>query len=195
VGEEICPEPRGSVAAWVKTCPHRAVLVPPRRNPRDSAPNELSAWLRDTASGLIPTHPAQAQIFRLVLNHPVLRGLQFHRRAATYLHGGTSCRKGNPMPHDTLEDIAKDILSYFLNNPQAADDLEGVARWRLLRQTIRRDVEETGQALDWLVQRGLLTRVPTAGSAIFRLRAEQRAEAAAFMTQPASGETKPQGST
>jgi hypothetical protein len=99
------------------------------------------------------------------------------------------------MPHDTLEDIAKDILSYFLNNPQAADDLEGVARWRLLRQTIRRDVEETGQALDWLVQRGLLTRVPTAGSAIFRLRAEQRAEAAAFMTQPASGETKPQGST
>ncbi|HXJ93629.1 MAG TPA: hypothetical protein VMT20_12180 [Terriglobia bacterium] len=97
------------------------------------------------------------------------------------------------MPHATLEDIAKDILSYFLDNPQAADDLEGVARWRLLRQTIRRDVEETGQALDWLVKRGLLTRVPTAGSAIFHLPAEQRAEAAAFMAQPASEETKPQG--
>jgi hypothetical protein len=97
------------------------------------------------------------------------------------------------MPHAALEDVAKDILSYFLDNPQAADDLEGVARWRLLRQTIHRDVEETSQALDWLVQRGLLTRVPTAGSAIFHLRTEQRAEAAAFVTQPSPEETKRHG--
>ncbi len=95
------------------------------------------------------------------------------------------------MPHATLEEIAKDILSYFLDNPLAADDLEGVARWRLLRQTIHRGVEETGQALDWLVQRGLLTRVPAAGSAIFHLRAEQRAEAAAFMAELASDRTEP----
>jgi hypothetical protein len=98
------------------------------------------------------------------------------------------------MPRATLEDIAKDILGYFLDNPQAADDLEGVARWRLLRQSIHRDVEETGQALDWLVQQGLLTRVSKAGSAIFRLGAEQRAGAAAFVTQPAGAETEPQGS-
>jgi len=98
------------------------------------------------------------------------------------------------MPHAALEDIAKDILSYFLDNPQAADDLEGVARWRLLRQTIHRDVEETSQALDWLVQRGLLAKVPTGGSAIFRLRAEQRAEATAFVTQASPEETKRQGS-
>lgn len=97
------------------------------------------------------------------------------------------------MPHAALEDIAKDILSYFLDNPQAADDLEGVARWRLLRQTIHRDVEETSRALDWLVRRGLLTRVPTAGSAIFRLQAEQRAEAAAFVTQSSPEEAKRQG--
>jgi len=98
------------------------------------------------------------------------------------------------MPHATLEEIARDILSYFLDNPQAADDLEGVARWRLLRQTIHRDVAETSQALDWLVQRGLLTRVSTTGSAIFHLRAEQRAEAAAFTAQSASDEGKPQDS-
>ena len=98
------------------------------------------------------------------------------------------------MPHATLEDIAKDILSYFLDNPQAADDLEGVARWRLLRQAIHRDVEETSRALDWLVQRGLLTRISKAGSAIFHLGAEQRAGAAAFVTQPACEETKPERS-
>ncbi len=80
-----------------------------------------------------------------------------------------------------VEDIAKDILEYFLRNPQAADDLEGVARWRLMSQTIHRDVEETSQALDYLVQKGLLTRVSRPGSAFFRMQAEQRAEAKAFL--------------
>jgi hypothetical protein len=86
------------------------------------------------------------------------------------------------MPRRRLEDIAKDILSYFLRNPQAADDLEGLARWRLLNQTVHRDVEETSRALDWLVQRGFLGRVsrPGAGT-IFRLRSERRAAAEAFL--------------
>lgn len=87
------------------------------------------------------------------------------------------------MPGPMVEDIAKDILSYFLRNPQAADDLEGVARWRLLNQTIHRDVEETSEALDWLVQHGLLTRVSRPGSAFFRLQSEQRAGAEAFLNE------------
>lgn len=86
-----------------------------------------------------------------------------------------------------VEDIAKDILEYFLHNPQAADDLEGVARWRLMSQTIHRGVEETSQALDYLVRKGLLTRVSMPGSAFFRLQAEQRAGAEAFLA--GSGET------
>ena len=86
------------------------------------------------------------------------------------------------MPRRMVEDIAKDILSYFLRNPQAADDLEGIARWRLLNQTIFRDVEETSQALDWLVQHGFLGRVSRTGSGnIFQLRPEHRAEAEAFL--------------
>jgi len=85
------------------------------------------------------------------------------------------------MPRPTVEDIAKDILEYFLRNPQAADDLEGVARWRLMSQTVHRDVEETSQALDYLVQKGLLTRVSRPGSAFFRLQGEQRDDAKAFL--------------
>lgn len=85
------------------------------------------------------------------------------------------------LPRPMVEDIAKDILEYFLHNPQAADDLEGVARWRLMSRTIHRDVEETSQALDYLVRRGLLTRVSMPGSAFFRLQAEQRAGAQAFL--------------
>jgi hypothetical protein len=85
------------------------------------------------------------------------------------------------MPRPTVEDIAKDILDYFLRNPQAADDLEGVARWRLMSETVHRGVEETRQALDYLVKRGLLTRVSLPGSAFFRLQAEQRDDAKAFL--------------
>jgi len=81
-----------------------------------------------------------------------------------------------------MEDVAKDILSYFLRNPQAADDLEGIARWRLLNQTVYRDVEETSQALDWLVQHGFLGRVSRSGAGtIFQLRTDQRAAAEAFI--------------
>jgi hypothetical protein len=88
------------------------------------------------------------------------------------------------MQHRMIEDVAKDILSYFLRNPQAADDLEGVARWRLLSQTVHRDVEETSRALDWLVEQGFLDRVSRVSSrAIFHLRSEQRAEAEAFIAR------------
>jgi hypothetical protein len=92
--------------------------------------------------------------------------------------------QGKSIRRRMVEDIAKDILSYFLRNPQAADDLEGVARWRLLNHTVHRDVEETSQALDWLVRQGLLGRVSRTGSgAIFRLRPEQRAAAEAFLAE------------
>jgi hypothetical protein len=91
------------------------------------------------------------------------------------------------MPQRMIEDIAKDILSYFLRNPQAADDLEGVARWRLLNQTIHRDVEETSVALDWLVQRGFLDRVSRAGSGnIFHLAPEHRQAAESFLGESES---------
>ena len=84
-----------------------------------------------------------------------------------------------------VEDIARDVLSYFLRNPKAADDLEGIARWRLLSQTIHRDVEETSQALDWLVQHEFLSRISRTGSgSLFHLRPEHRAAAEAFLGEP-----------
>ena len=89
------------------------------------------------------------------------------------------------MQRRPVEDIARDILSYFLRNPQAADDLEGIARWRLLRQTIHRDVEETSQALDWLVQHEFLSRTSRMGSgSLFHLRPEHRGAAEAFLGEP-----------
>lgn len=56
---------------------------------------------------------------------------------------------------------AKEVLDHFFRNPQAADTLEGVARWRLLRETVHRGVDETAEALAWLVSEGLLKETPT----------------------------------
>ncbi len=80
--------------------------------------------------------------------------------------------------------VASQILSYFLRNPQAADSLEGVARWRLLDERVHHAFEETDRALNYLVSRGFLTEdsTPLSGR-IFRLNVEKRSEAEHFLTQ------------
>jgi len=59
---------------------------------------------------------------------------------------------------------AKEVLEYFVRNPQAVDTLEGIARWRLLREAVYRGVIETAEALDWLVAEGFLDETATTSS-------------------------------
>jgi len=77
---------------------------------------------------------------------------------------------------------AREILSYFMRNPQSADSLEGVVRWRLLSEVVHRKVDETRAALYWLVEQSLLleTRSPGVGP-IFSLNPEKIAEAQAIL--------------
>jgi len=81
-------------------------------------------------------------------------------------------------------DMAVDILEYFIRNPDAADDLEGIARFRLLDQIIYRHVGEISDALNWLVAAGLLTRtkVPS-GESLYSLNRTRRADAESFVAQ------------
>lgn len=88
------------------------------------------------------------------------------------------------MPRETGKNVTRDILSYFLRNPHTADDLEGIARWRLLSETIRRSVEDTNRALEWLAEQGFLMRDITTGAGpIFRLNQVNRVRAEAFLAQ------------
>ena len=74
--------------------------------------------------------------------------------------------------------MAKEILSYFLRNPHAADSLEGIASWRLLEETIHRRVEDARRALDWLVAEGYLKEMVSGGTApLYSLDQEKRREA------------------
>ena len=79
---------------------------------------------------------------------------------------------------------AKDILSYFLRNPKAADTLEGVARMRLVDEIVHRSTSETDRALKWLVSRGYMVEELIPGkAALFRLNPAQEADALRLLAQ------------
>jgi uncharacterized protein Yka (UPF0111/DUF47 family) len=79
-------------------------------------------------------------------------------------------------------DAARDILSYFTRNPDAVDGLESIARWRLIQERVQRTLEETQEALRWLVERGYLIESDTqATGALFQLNHEAVDEARRFL--------------
>jgi hypothetical protein len=81
-----------------------------------------------------------------------------------------------------IKRIAREILSYFIRNPKAADTLEGIARWRLLNDTVHRKVQESRVSLNWLVYRGFLleTSSPSLGN-IFSLNPAKITQAERFL--------------
>jgi hypothetical protein len=80
------------------------------------------------------------------------------------------------------EQVARQIMTYFVRNPNAADSLEGIARWRLLDEAVHRTVGETSLALADLVRRGLLTCTQVQGGApIYSLDAAERPNAREFV--------------
>jgi hypothetical protein len=92
-------------------------------------------------------------------------------------------------------DVVTEVLTYFVRHPHAADDLEGVARWRLLETAVRTRVQETHDALQWLVGRGFLERVTTPGSiTVFRLNTAASDEIRTFLeAEIASSDLEPHG--
>ena len=65
-------------------------------------------------------------------------------------------------------------MRYFVQHPHAADSLEGIARWRLIEQRTRDLVAETSDAVEQLVEEGLLERVTLpGGQTLYRLRPDQ----------------------
>jgi hypothetical protein len=89
------------------------------------------------------------------------------------------------MSCESREDIARQILSYFLRNPKAADSFDGIARWRLLEDIARRSVTATEDALTWLIEEGYLQQEALPGSkSLFRLNSNMREEAEQFVENP-----------
>ena len=98
-------------------------------------------------------------------------------------------------PQDSANDLdlAQEVLRYFKRNPEAADTLEGVARWRLLDQRIYSTVEQVTRALALLVSRGLVVKEPVGRSGtIFRLNKKALPKIKSFLEEkPRSGAKRP----
>jgi hypothetical protein len=74
--------------------------------------------------------------------------------------------------------LVKDILRYYVKHPATADTTEGLARWRLLEDYVEQTTRHVEEALDWLVDRGLLTAMVGPGKRrVFVLNAARREEA------------------
>ena len=82
-----------------------------------------------------------------------------------------------PEGKDVDPDYVRDILRYFLENPRAVDDLEGIAHWRLLDQRIQDTVTKVRLAVNWLASEGLLVTEPArTSSPMYRLNPERHVE-------------------
>jgi hypothetical protein len=78
--------------------------------------------------------------------------------------------------------MARQVLGYFVRNPQAIDNLEGIVRWRLLQERVHRTLQETESALTWLVKEGYLREEANpGGEPLYRLNAAQAQSALAFL--------------
>lgn len=84
--------------------------------------------------------------------------------------------------------MAKEILAYFLRNPEAVDSLTGIARWRLMEEFVQRSVQTTEAALNWLLEQGYLSETTRTGSErIFQLNQDKCNGARLFLEQEDKG--------
>jgi len=82
----------------------------------------------------------------------------------------------NKLPN--RREVAEEVLAYFLRNARAADDLEGIVRFRLPDQRIEQRVIEVSEALAWLVSTGLVDQTTRPGTGpIFSLNEAKRRHA------------------
>ena len=79
--------------------------------------------------------------------------------------------------------IAQEILAYLAEHPSAQDTLEGIVHWWLMERKIKYNHMLVAEALDELIERGLILEKKTQGSkqASVRLNSARRAEITAFL--------------
>lgn len=63
------------------------------------------------------------------------------------------------------------VLGYLAEHPHAADTVEGIASWWLMRQRVRDEVRALARVLRRLVDGGVLEQIGTGEAARYRLAA------------------------
>ena len=73
--------------------------------------------------------------------------------------------KHNLFKTDNSE-IAEEIRTYLADHPNAADTLDGIAKWWFLDRAVQFQFDQVKQALDALVAKGLVTEQKGSDSTI-----------------------------
>lgn len=78
-----------------------------------------------------------------------------------------------------MTQVEEDIVNYLLDHPEAKDTLEGIVRWWVMEQRIRREMLQVQQAIGELVQRGWLLERESADAKVhYRLNPAKTEEIA-----------------
>ena len=72
--------------------------------------------------------------------------------------------------------IADEIVRYLMTHDKAADTLEGVARWWILRQRIEESQQQVKKALELLCREGVVKAVPLVGGELLYSLNKERCE-------------------
>ncbi len=75
----------------------------------------------------------------------------------------------SPEPKDSVRSIAEAIRRYLESRPDAAETLEGISRWWLVRQRLDSPPAEIEAAVEYLVARGELERVMVKDKTLYRV--------------------------
>jgi hypothetical protein len=67
-------------------------------------------------------------------------------------------------------DLARAVMRYLGEHPQAMDNVEGIAEWWVMCQPFHVDVDTLAQVLRQLADEGRLERVDSAKGPLYRLR-------------------------
>lgn len=83
-----------------------------------------------------------------------------------------------------MQELARRILEYLADNPDANDTSEGIAQWWLLEREIRDRQAEVARSLSELVSEGLLIANRSTGADTrFRLNPDRREEIETLLTR------------
>ena len=87
-----------------------------------------------------------------------------------------------------LEDksqIARDVLSYLVENPDAQDTLDGIVEWWLLEQKIRRETAKVMEVIEDLTARKLIVgRQAGDAQTFYRVNRRKEKEILTLLRQP-----------
>ncbi len=85
-----------------------------------------------------------------------------------------------------MTQVEEDIVNYLLDHPEAKDTLEGIVRWWVMEQRMRREMLQVQQAIGELVQREwLLERQGADAQLHYRLNPAKTEEIAAALGKKA----------